>query len=153
MTTTHTPPAKASPADLKRFRRNLRDEVDGEALYRALAEAERDPHLKLVYERLAESERRHRQLWEAKLRDAGEPVPTYKPSLRVRLLAWLARRFGTNVVAPIVAEMEVAAYSMYDDQPEAVAHGLPGDERSHARIFREIARQGVRRTSAIDIAR
>jgi len=147
------PARPPSPEDIKRFRRNLRDEVDGEALYRSMAEAERDPHLKLVYERLAESERRHRHLWEEKLREAGEPIPSYRPSLRVRVLGWLARHFGTNLVAPIVAEMEVAAYSMYDDQPEAVAHGLPADERSHARVFREIARQGVRRTSAIDIAR
>lgn len=140
-------------ADAKRFRRYLRDEIDGEFLYRSLAAAEQDPHLKMVFERLAESERRHRELWEGKLREAGEPVPAYRPSIRARALGWLARRFGTNVVAPIVAEMEVGAYTMYDDQPEAVAQGLPADERSHARVFREIARQGVRRSSAIDIAR
>lgn len=151
-TATETGPTP-SKADVRRFRANLRDEVDGEALYRALAEAEKDPHLKLVYERLAESESRHRRLWETKLREAGAEVPSFRPSWRVRALGWLARRFGTSAVAPLIAEMEVAAYSMYDGQPEAVAHGLPSEERSHARVFRELARQGTRRASAVDIAR
>ncbi len=150
MTETQAPPSKQ---DLERFRRNLRDEVDGEALYRALAGAERDPYLRLVYERLADTERRHRELWERKLREAGVEVPEYRPSWKVRALGWLARRFGTSVVAPIVAELEVDAYRMYDDQPEAVAEGLPIDERSHARIFRELARSGLPRRGSLDIAR
>ncbi|MCC6381392.1 MAG: VIT1/CCC1 transporter family protein [Dehalococcoidia bacterium] len=126
--------------DIARFRSNLRDEVDGEALYKMLAAAEKNASLKEVFLRLAESESRHRALWEEKLREAGEAVPRYRPSWRVRSLGWLARRFGTGVVAPIVTRMEVAATGMYDNQPEAVAANLPADERSHARLFREIGR-------------
>jgi VIT1/CCC1 family predicted Fe2+/Mn2+ transporter len=74
--------------------------------------------------------------------------------MRVRLLGFLARRFGTSAVAPIVTRLEQSATTMYDDQPEAVEHGLPRDERSHARLFREIgaARPG-RRGGPVDIAR
>jgi len=36
-----------------RYRANLQGEVDGAALYRALADAETDPRLKDVYGRLA----------------------------------------------------------------------------------------------------
>ncbi len=143
----------ASPADLERYRRNLRDEVDGAALYRALARAEKDPNLRQVFERLAASEDRHIALWEQKLREAGAPVPAYRPSLRVRLLGWLARRFGTATVSPIVTRMEMSAYTMYDDQPEAVAANLPRDERSHARLFRELARSTRGRPVEVDIAR
>jgi len=150
VTEVQSPP---SSQDIERFRRNLRDEVDGEALYRLLAEAEADPYLKLVYERLADTEGRHRALWEQKLREAGVEVPRFRPSWKVRFLGWLARRFGTNLVAPIVAELEVDAYRMYDDQPEAVAEGLPSDERSHARIFRELARTGWPQRRPLDIAR
>ncbi len=143
----------ASPADLERYRRNLRDEVDGAALYRALARAEKDPNLRQVFERLAASEDRHIALWEQKLREAGAPVPAYRPSLRVRLLGWLARRFGTATVSPIVTRMEMSAYTMYDDQPEAVAANLPRDERSHARLFRELARSTRGHPVEVDIAR
>ncbi len=140
-----------SAADIKRFRANLKDEVDGAALYRLLAEAEKDAGMREVYVRLAKSEDRHLRLWQEHLRDAGSEVPDYKPSFRVKVLGWLARRFGTESVSPIVSRMENAATAMYDGQPEAVAANLPADERSHARLFREISRTSGR--LQVDIAR
>ncbi|MGI8925628.1 MAG: VIT1/CCC1 transporter family protein [Tepidiformaceae bacterium] len=147
------PPLPPSAADLKRYRSNLRDEVDGTALYNYLAAAESDPHLSEVYRRLAASEERHQALWRSKLAEAGAPVPDYGPSLRVRSLGWIARRFGPGLVAPVVSTMEAAATTMYDDQPEAVEHNLPADERSHARLFREISRSSRPRHLPVDIAR
>ena len=152
MTATDSPP-KYSTEDVKRFRSNLRDEVDGAALYRLLAEAERDPERRDIYEKLAASEDKHLALWRTRLEEAGAVVPAYRPSFRVRTLGWLARRFGTGVVAPIVAQMEAAAMTMYDNQPEAIEHNLPADERSHARIFREISRSEGRRSGGVNIAR
>ena len=146
--TTKPPPERA--ADIKRYRGNLRDEVDGAALYRLLAKAEKNPHLRTVYERLALSEERHLALWETKLREAGAEVPVFRPSFRIKLIGWLARRLGTTAVSPIVARMEIAATGMYDNQPEAVEANLPADERSHARLFREISGAGP---SSVDIAR
>ncbi len=139
-------------ADVKRFRANYRDEVDGAALYRLLAEAEKDEHMRALYGRLAVSEDRHLALWEAKLREAGSEAPRGGPSFKVRFLGWLARRLGTSVVAPIVTNMELSAQSMYDDQPEAVAENLPADERSHARLFREISRNGRVHDPQVSIA-
>ncbi len=146
--TTKPPPERA--ADIKRYRGNLRDEVDGAALYRLLAKAEKNPHLRTVYERLALSEERHLALWETKLREAGAEVPVFRPSFRIKLIGWLARRLGTTAVSPIVARMEIAATGMYDNQPEAVEANLPADERSHARLFSEISGAGP---SSVDIAR
>ncbi len=147
-----SPAAEYSSADLKRFKANFRDEVDGAALYRLLAKAEDNPHLREVYERLATSEERHLALWEGKLRDAGVMIQRGRPSRKVRLLGWLARRFGTGIVAPIVTNMEIAAQTMYDDQPEAVARNLPEEERSHARLFREISRNGMAHDPQVSIA-
>ncbi len=146
------PRPPATPQDIKRYRSNLRDEVDGAALYRYLAKAEDNPHLKEVYTRLAASEQKHLDLWARKLREAGAPVPEFRPSMRVRILGWLARKFGTASVSPIVRTMEAAATGMYDAQPEAVEHGLPADERSHARLFREIG-SGPGAGNSFDIAR
>jgi VIT1/CCC1 family predicted Fe2+/Mn2+ transporter len=139
-------------ADIKRFKANLREEVDGVALYRLLAEAEKDAGLREVYTRLAASEVRHLDLWKKKIQDAGAEVPDYGPSFRVKFLGWLARRFGTATVSPIVTRMEMSATTMYDDQPEAVAENLPADERSHARLFREISRTTGNRVD-VDIAK
>ena len=145
-----TPPT-LTRADIKRFRANLREEVDGQALYVRLAEAEDDPSLKEVFRRLAESEGGHIELWRGKLREAGAAVPDPRPSLRVRVLGLLARRFGTQFVTPIVERMEAGAVTMYDDQPEAVAHGLPRAERSHARLFQELGREPGREVNVARI--
>lgn len=125
--------------DTKRFRANLQGEVDGAALYRALAEAESDPKLSDVYRRLAAVEEAHAELWRKNLRRAGVEVPPLAPSLRTRILAWLARRFGPAFVLPTISILERSDSSAYDTQPEAVSGGLPGDERSHARLVSAIA--------------
>lgn len=140
--------------DIKRFRTNLREEVDGVALYERLEDAEHDANLRELYRRLAETEKRHAGLWEDKLREAGADVPNFSPSPRVKLLGWIARHFGNDLVTPLVARMENNATAMYDGQPEAVEHHLPADERSHARIFREISRHhDDDRGFEVDIAR
>ncbi len=149
--TNSQPPA--SREDIARYRRNYRDEVDGVHLYDLLAGAEADPNLKELYRRLAESEVRHRDLWARKLTEAGAKLPSSRPSFRVRMLGFLARRFGSGFVSPIVTRMEQAATAMYDNQPEAVAENLPADERSHARIFRQIGSINRDRRSSVDIAR
>jgi VIT1/CCC1 family predicted Fe2+/Mn2+ transporter len=51
---------------------------------------------------------------------------------------FIARHFGPSMVVPTVAERELSDQAMYDDQPEALSR-MPGDERSHARLFRELA--------------
>lgn len=142
-----------SDDDLARYRRNFAAEVDGVELYRLLAEAEESPALKTLYGRLAEAEVRHRDLWAERIKAAGHALPKAKPSFRVRTLGWLARRFGTGLVAPIVMRLEMADTGMYDEQPEAVAAGLPNDERSHARVFQQLAKGRHRDDAASQIAR
>ena len=147
--TAQTPPPPGE-ADIRRYRHNLQEEVDGEGLYLLLADAEDDPNLKQIFQRLAESEKRHIDLWQEKLQEAGAEVPDFRPSTQIRVLGWLARRFGTQFVTPIVERMELNAVTMYDDQPEAIAEGLPGSERSHARLFQEMGRQPGQ---SVDVAR
>lgn len=98
----------ARAEDSARWRANLQGEIDGIAIYRAMAAAERDPSLATVYVRLAQSETRHAALWERKLRDAGTWVPAHT-SWRARALAFVAQRFGTGWVTATVAGREAHA--------------------------------------------
>jgi VIT1/CCC1 family predicted Fe2+/Mn2+ transporter len=50
----------------------------------------------------------------------------------------IARRLGPGAIVATVRDRESADQRMYDDQPEATA-GMPLDERSHARLFRELS--------------
>jgi VIT1/CCC1 family predicted Fe2+/Mn2+ transporter len=130
----------ATREDLKRFRANLQDEIDGAAVYRSMAAAEADPHLATVYRRLAEVEERHAAVWEAQLGKAGVSVKTRTPSVRTRVLLLLARRFGARFLLPTMANMEQVNKHVYDRQPDAT-NKMRGQERSHARLLGIIAGQ------------
>ena len=125
----------APDAEVRRFRAFRQEEIDAAYLYRAMAAAESRPQVAELYRRLAASEDRHATLWEQQLTGAGLPPGERRPSWRSRVMAFLARRFGPDVVLPTIASQEQAGQGMYDDQPEARDTELPGDERSHARVL------------------
>ncbi|HEV8343027.1 MAG TPA: VIT1/CCC1 family protein [Candidatus Binatia bacterium] len=120
---------RSQKADLERYRANYLAEMDGIALYRALAAAEKNKKRSAIFEKLARAEERHANRWKGLLRSAGEAVPEYSPTARVRLLGLLARLFGTQRVLPIVTELESQDENRYAGQPEAL--GLSEEEKSH----------------------
>src|SRR5215471_1749197 len=103
--------------DSERYYTNLRAEQESAELYQLLAQKERNEHLAELYRRMAEVEQRHASVWADHLRRAGKPVPAYTPGWRIRTLAWLAQRFGTSAVLPMISTMERKAVSTYDTQP------------------------------------
>ena len=126
----------AKSSDVQRYRANLQGEVDGAALYGALAGAEPDPNLAAVYRKLAAVESAHAQFWRGQLdRQGAASSAVLAPSFRARAMSWLARRFGPSFVLPAIAAAEARDVDAYDHQPEADAGGLPTDERSHARVI------------------
>ena len=125
--------------DTARYRFNLQGEIDSAALYRAMAAHEPEAKLAEVYTRLAEIEEKHAAFWRAKLSGAGVTVPDPRPGWRTRLLIWVARRFGANLVLPAAATLESVDRGQYDDQPETRGTAMPSQERSHARILGELA--------------
>ena len=138
--------------DIRRYQTNLRDELDGAALYTAIAEAEPDPLRKDLFLQLAQAEARHAELWRAKLAEAGVKAAAYVPSFRTRLLGKLAQRFGPRFVMPTIAATEFADRNKYAIQADAGS--MSAEERGHAAIVQEMARTSPRGTvSGADIAR
>jgi VIT1/CCC1 family predicted Fe2+/Mn2+ transporter len=127
--------ARPSPsqADVERYRHNYLVEMDGIALYRSMAAAERDEKRAEIFEKLAQNEERHAQRWARLIQTAGSSVPDYHLSLRVRALGWVARSFGTQRVLPIISSLEARDEAGYMHQPEAA--GLPAEERAHSRTL------------------
>ena len=138
--------------DIERYRNNLRDELDGAALYTALAAAEPDPLRKDLFLQLAQAEAKHAGLWREKLSAAGASEPAYLPSFRTRLLGKLARRFGPGFVMPTIAAAEFSDRNKYARQLDA--QSISAEERGHAAVVQELARSaGTGAASAADIAR
>jgi VIT1/CCC1 family predicted Fe2+/Mn2+ transporter len=135
MTTTKPDAPQVSAADIKRFRANYQGEIDGVELYRRLARAERDPERQKIFLDLADTEKTHVAHWVQKLRDAGvEPGDDVRPSMRVRILGFLADRLGPRAVLPMVSSMESSGFENYMSQAEA-GPTLARAERAHARTL------------------
>ncbi|MFH0953925.1 MAG: VIT1/CCC1 transporter family protein [Verrucomicrobiota bacterium] len=131
----------ATPSDITRYRRNLREERDAVVLYERMARAEPNPALAELYGRLAGTERKHAAVWEEKLRQAGVEVPDHRSNWRMQVLGWLAGHFGAKLVLPTIAGIESTAGAQYDGQADAESAGMPAEERSHARLFGFLSRQ------------
>ncbi len=138
--------------DIERLRDNLRDELDGAALYTAIAAAERDPLRRDLFLQLAQAEARHAELWRSKLSAAGLQEERYVPRFRTRLLAKLARRFGPGFVMPTIAAAEFADRNKYAAQADAQA--ISAEERGHARVVGAMAQAPAHaNVTGADIAR
>ena len=138
-------------ADVERYRANLRDELNGAALYTALADAERDPVRKDLFLQLAQAEATHAQFWRDKLATAGVAEDSFIPDFRTRLLGRLAKRFGPRFVLPTIAAAEFADRNKYSGQPDA--HALSAEEQGHAAIVQTVAGRSGKSITGADIAR
>jgi VIT1/CCC1 family predicted Fe2+/Mn2+ transporter len=137
--------------EIARYEKNLREELDGSALYAALAEAEVDSVRKDLFRQLSQAEAGHAQLWREKLAAAGVDAERFTPSLRARILARLARRFGPRFVLPAIAATEFADRDKYSGQADASA--LSSEERGHAAVIRAAATSRTGGTIGADIVK
>src|SRR5258708_38093214 len=96
----------ADDGSVARYRTNLQGEVDSAALYRAMADAEKDPHLSEVYRRLAAVEEAHAEFWKKELDRVGASARARGPGWRTRALVWRARRFGPAFGRPAPGPLE-----------------------------------------------
>jgi len=128
--------------DQHRFQANWQAESEAVFLYRRLGSTEENPKLKEVYEKLAQNEEKHVALWAGKLQQGGHEPGNFKPGLKTRLLAHLAKRLGAGSVIPLIASIEKGAAGEYAGQTEAEIPGLVRDESSHARVFSYLAKNG-----------
>ena len=125
--------------DVQRWRRNLRSELDGAAIYRAMASIEGDQPVADLYARLAVAEARHARVWAKKLRgaDAWRGLPGL--SLRAAALIAVARRFGPDVVGHAITAREDTERVGYEAQTDPASAELVEDEQLHARLLGRIA--------------
>jgi len=129
--------------DMKRLVANLNGERDAVFLYGKLADAESNPDLAELYRKLAETEGKHVAFWEGRIVADGGKVPPFKPTLKSRMMARHASRYGAQTVVGSIAKVEAKAAGGYVGQNDAESVGMPAEERSHARIFDALASSGV----------
>ena len=130
---------------------HYRDERDAAYLYRALAAVEQDPDRKQLFAKLSVVEDRHAERWEELFAQSGRPLPTYATAARTRLLAWVAKQFGTSLVLPLMlaeegrevqAYLGMARHSTHR-QTHKAAIDIASDSAVHAReLSQMMGREG-----------
>lgn len=125
-----------------RYRRYLKAERETVGLYTAMAEAEKDPKRKELFQELVESERRHAMYWAAKLGIALPEKESLRRTMRVRAVGWLARRLGTKRMLSFVMRLEGNDPRIYGGDPEAVH--VVDEEAEHFQKLQTM-RDGLRR--------
>lgn len=131
-------------ADTARSLENLKLERDAIALYDALAAIEKDERRASAFRTIAGNERRHAEIWASKLREQGVEVPPPSPPrLRVRLIIFLARLFGTHAVSDLVQALEGDEEAIYQEQASPEVEAIAADERQHAEIWKQLAGSAV----------
>lgn len=134
-------PTAPTAADVRRWRRYLADERAEAAVYRNLS-TRRTGEERDILAALADAEGRHEQHWLDLLgADVGRPL---RGSLRTRVLAALAKRFGSVFVLALMQRAEDR--SPYADDDDATAR-MAADERIHGEVVRGLANRGRMRLS------
>lgn len=132
---------RPSAKDIRRWRGYLADERAEGRVYREFA-ARRTGEEREIFLALAEAERRHEAHWLELLGEhAGKPR---RGSLRTRVLAWLARRFGSVFVLALAQQAE--ARSRYAAESDATP-AMVADELTHQEVVRTLAVRGRNKLS------
>lgn len=133
--------ADPSRAVVRRWRRYLANERAEAATYHHLATRRGGEEHEILLE-LAAAETRHQEHWLALL--GGRANQTVRADVRTRLLAALARRFGSVFVLALVQGAE--SRSPYVNDPDATSR-MAADEQVHEEVVRALAERGRIRLS------
>jgi len=132
-----------APIDIAQSLENLKLERDAIVLYDGLAAIEKDAHRADAFRTIAGNERRHADIWAAKLRELGATVPEPGgPRLRIRLILALARLLGTHAVRDLVQALEGDEEQTYNAQSTPEVEAIAADEREHAAIWQRLGTSG-----------
>ena len=134
------PPSDRPQAD-ESWDEHYRDERDAAYLYRALAAVETNAERRELFAKLALVEDRHAERWETLFAESGRPLPPYTTAQRTKLLAWVAKRFGTSPILPLMLAEEGREVQAYlgmarrssNRQTHQAAVDIASDSAVHAR--------------------
>jgi VIT1/CCC1 family predicted Fe2+/Mn2+ transporter len=129
------------PAEVRRWRQLLANERAEASLYRNLAERAGGEDQQILLG-IAEAEERHIAHWEGLLGESAGPAS--RADLRLRVLAGLARHFGSVFVLALAQRAE--SRSPYVAETDATL-AMAADERIHEEVLRGLASQGRARVS------
>lgn len=92
---------------------NWYEEKRSAYLYAVMAESETNLLHKKLFMDLQHAALKQASVWEKKIVDHGLPVPTFKPDLRTRLVAWLVKVIGAESLHSMLSAMKIRGMSVF----------------------------------------
>lgn len=137
----HHAASNPTPAQIRRWRRYLAEEISEAQVYTALAKLS-SGHEAEILQSVADAEKRHQDHWRALLGEHAHPEP--RPSASAKLLELLAKNFGTVFVLALAQRAE--GRSPYREDPDAT-EAMAADEAIHEEIIRALSTSGREKLS------
>jgi VIT1/CCC1 family predicted Fe2+/Mn2+ transporter len=134
--------------------------MDGADMYQALAERQKIPERKAIFERLSAIERKHAQSWEQRLRELGAAPPAShsRQAHATRVADTPGGMQGIIQVIEAEERRDVAAYlkqmrEFDDEATRALLREVVLDEFAHAHVLRRLYAQSSDRSTLDYLAR
>lgn len=126
------------------------EEKNSAFLYKIIAEHETSRTRKTLFYELANIANKQADMWEKEILKSGKTPPkTFKPQLRVRLVAALIHLFGTKRLRYILSAMKVRGMSVYlNADPH---YPFPGVSVSHEHRHKGISQAGNLRAAIFGV--
>lgn len=130
---------------IETIKRDWALEMDGVAMYGTLADREKIPERRTIFQKLAEVERKHAEQWAKRLRDLGAEVPTTH-SGKAHAVRIADTPGGMQQIILAIEEEErrdVATYlrqlrQIQDEETRAILREVILDEFAHAHTLRRL---------------
>ena len=104
---------KPDAQTVKVWKQHLQDEVDARFLYGIFAGLESDAERKEILAELAKVEGRHVDRWQEMFSAYNVTFRRQRPTLKARLMAWYARRFGSDFLLAQMLNEEAGEVKNY----------------------------------------
>lgn len=116
---------------------NWREEMRSAYLYGILAESEGNVLHKKLFLDLKHAAEKQADMWIAKIKQENLPLPKpFKPELRTRLVAWLARVLGAERIHFMLAAMKIRGMAVFTDYHNEHKHtSLNASSNLRAAVF------------------
>lgn len=122
-----------------------RRERSSQRIYRALAEHEKNPARRNVLIKLAKAEAAHGQLWAARLKELGAPIPPDRESLQEKIWRWVLVQSGTDNALKRIEDAEEDVTTFYADltrlapleTDRQAIQATQHEEEMHSRVTRK----------------
>ncbi len=122
-----------STDESSRLHESWQAEKQSAYLYERVALREGDPTKQSLFRALAASAEAQSHTWAEKITAARRPMPTFKPEMRVRLVAGIVDLLGPRALIPALAALKIRGVSVYTHAHSPTGHPNPhaGPESSH----------------------